>query len=134
MNIRQEVETVLTAFASAQNPKLAVAIEAVPFTKPTNGPWIEIVFLDPEPMTATVDATRTRVYGMFQVNCYVMDGKGVAPLERLTSEVAALFPVHRKDLYTTFSVDQPPKISQTFPDDKFRCAAVRVKYRQEFEA
>lgn len=131
MNIRQEVEKALLAFAAAQTPPLAVALEAKSFTKP-DGPWIEIVFLDPEPMNPTVDGTRTRVYGVFQINVYVLDGKGMKQLDALTKALVDLFPMHQKELYTTFSVEQTPSVSRSFPDDKFRCAAVRVKYRQEF--
>jgi hypothetical protein len=131
MNIRQEVETAVAAFASEQNPVLPIAYEGVPFTKPTSTPWLEVVFLNSATMNATVDATRSRTYGTIQISCYVPDGNGMKVLDNLTRDVAALFPVFDKERYTTFSVEQPPNISSAMIDTQFRMAAVRVKYRQE---
>lgn len=132
MNIRQEVEKTLFAFAATKSPKIPIAVEAKAFDKPKNGPWLEILFLDPLVINPTVDALRTRKYGIIQINTYVDDGKGMAELDKLTEEIVALFPAHDKNKFTTFSVEQTPKVSSSFPDDKFRVAVVRVKYRQEF--
>ena len=134
MNIRQEVEKALLAYATAKSPKIPVAFEAVPFNKPKDGNWLELMFIDPVVINPTVDALRTRKYGIIQINCYVPDGKGMKNLDDLTEEIVALFPVHDKNKFTTFSVEQTPKVSSSFPDDKFRVAVVRVKYRQEFVA
>jgi hypothetical protein len=131
MNIRQEVETAIAAFAAEQSPAIPVALEGKAFTKPTGIPWLEIVFLNSVTTTATIDATRTRTYGTIQINVYVPDGKGMKALDNLTWDVAALFPVADKERYTTFSVEQPPNISSAMIDTQFRMAAVRVKYRQE---
>jgi hypothetical protein len=131
MNIRQEAETAVAAFAAAQTPPIPVAYEGVPFVKPTNGPYLEILFLDSASMNATVDASRIRKYGTFQINCYTLDGKGMRELEALTENIIALFPVNDKERYTTFSVESPPNASPPMQDAKFRMAAVRVKYRQE---
>jgi hypothetical protein len=131
MNIRQEVESAVAAFANSQTPQIPIAFEGVPFTKPTNGPYLEVFFLANSPMNATVDVSRIRVYGTFQINCYVLDGKGMKALDDLSDSIVALFPVNNKGLYTTFSVEQPPNVSPPLSDTKFRMAAVRVKYRQE---
>lgn len=131
MNIRQEVEKTLLAFASAQTPKIPVAFEGVPFTKPSTGPYLEIVFLEPVVLNPTVDVTRVRKFGVIQIMCFVEDGKGLKQLDALTESVAALFPVTEKQRYTTFTVEQTPSISGSMPEDRFRCAVVRVKYRQE---
>jgi len=132
MNIRQEVETAVAAFAASQNPPVVVSFEGVPFNKPTNSPYLEIVFLSNNIMNATVDATRQRVVGSFQINVYVPNGKGMKQLDTLTSEIAALFPVYDKSLYSTFSVEQPANVSPPMTDAAFRVAVVRVQYRQEF--
>jgi len=131
MNIRQEVESAITAFAQAQNPAIPVSYEGVPFSKPQSGSWLEVVFLTSATSTATVDATRTRTYGTVQVNCYVPDGRGMKQLDSLTESVADLFPVADKALYNTFSVEQPAQISAAMIDTQFRMAAVRIRYRQE---
>lgn len=134
MNIRQEVEAAVAAYAAAQNPVIPIAYEGVAFTKPTNAPYLEIVFLSNNILNATVDATRQRVYGSFQINCYVPDGKGMKRLDTLTNDIAALFPVFDKARYTTFSVEQPANVSPPMTDAAFRVAAVRVQYRQELSS
>ena len=131
MNIRQEVELAITAFANSQSPPIPVAYEGVTFVKPTTGPYLEVVFLDSSAMNATVDASRIRKFGTFQINCYVEDGHGMKSLDALTDNIIALFPVNNKGLYTTFSVEQPANASPTMSDAKFRMSAVRVDYRQK---
>lgn len=134
MNIRQEVESAITTYAASQSPAIPVAYEGVPFTKPTGAPYLEVVFLSNNILNATVDATRQRIHGSFQINCYVPDGKGMKRLEALTSDIVALFPVYDKARYVTFSVEQPANVSPTMTDAAFRFAAVRVQYRQELSS
>jgi hypothetical protein len=131
MNIRQEVEGTIAAFAASQSPAITVSYEGVAFNKPTGAPWLEVVFLNSVTTNANIDATRSRTYGTIQINVYVPDGKGMKQLDTLTNAVAALFPVADKARYTTFSVEQPPNVSSAMIDTQFRMAAVRVKYRQE---
>lgn len=131
MNIRQEVESAVTAFANSQTPPIPLSYEGIPFTKPTSGPYLEIAFLANSPMNATVDASRIRTYGTFQINVNIPDGQGMKGLDDLSGAIAALFPVNHKELYTTFSVEQPANISPPMQDTKYRWVAVRVKYRQE---
>jgi len=132
MNIRQEVESAVAAFASAQTPAIPVAYEGVAFNKPTGSPYLQVVFLNNSITNATVDAERQRVYGSFQIMVYVPDGKGMKQLDMLTNEISALFPVYNKSLYSTFSVEQPANVSPPMTDAAFRVAVVRVQYRQEF--
>lgn len=129
MNIRQEVESAITALATQL--KIPVAYEGVAFTKP-DGSWLEIIFLDPLVMNPTVDGERIRKYGTFQINAYTLDGKGLKALDTLTEAIVALFPFADKAKYETFSVEQTPSVSSSIPAGIFRMAAVRVKYRQEF--
>ena len=130
MNLQQEVESAIAAFATPRN--IAVAYTGVPFTPPTNSRWLEVVFFDEQVSNPTVDGERIRKRGFFQVNAYVMDGKGLKELTELTEAIVALFPFADKARYTTFSVEQTPSVSGTMPDGIYRMAAVRVKYRQEF--
>jgi hypothetical protein len=134
MNIRQEVESAIAAFAAAQSPAISVAYEGVAFNKPVGSPYLQVVFLNNAIKNATVDAMRQRVYGSFQVMVCVPDGKGMKQLDTLTSAVAALFPVYDKAKYSTFSVEQPANISPPMTDAAFRVAVVRVQYRQELSS
>lgn len=134
MNIRQEVESAIAAFASAQSPAIPVAYEGVAFTKPVNAPYLEVVFLSNNVMNATVDAQRQRVVGSFQINVYMVNGKGMKQLDTLTSAIAEMFPVADKARYSTFSVEQPANVSPPMTDAAFRVAAVRIQYRQELSS
>lgn len=131
MNIEQEVETELLAFASSQTPSIPVAFELAAFTKPSTGNYLELVFETPEVMNPTVDVLRVRKYGVIQILCFTESNRGAGPLQALTESVAALFPVYDKQRYSTFTVEQTPTISRPFPEGKFACSVVRVKYRQE---
>jgi len=131
MNIRQEVESAVTLFAKAQPTEVRVAYEGVAFNKPTDTPWIEIVFLASSTMNPTIDGSRIRKTGAFQINCYVPNGRGVKALEELSDAVVSLFPFDQKELYQTFSVEQTPNSSAIMIDAAFLWCAVRVKYRQE---
>jgi hypothetical protein len=130
MNIRQEVESAIAAYARANN--MTCSFEGVPFNKPVNAPWLEVMFLMSSTMNPTVDGSRVRKTGVFQINTYVPVGKGMKALDSLSDDIVALFPFDRKELYQTFSVEQTPNASQAMIDAGFIWCAVRVKYRQEF--
>jgi len=119
MNIRQEVESAVTLFAKAQPTEVRVAYEGVAFNKPTDTPWIEIVFLASSTMNPTIDGSRIRKTGAFQINCYVPNGRGVKALEELSDAVVSLFPFDQKELYQTFSVEQTPNSSAIMIDAAF---------------
>jgi hypothetical protein len=129
MNIRQEVEVALRAYATDKN--IPIAVEGVPFTKPSSGNWIELVFLGSNTMNPTIDGSRIRKTGVFQINCYTPSGKGMKALDTLSDEIIALFPFNQRDLFQTFYVEQTPNASQAMIDAAFLWCAVRVKYRQE---
>ena len=129
MNIRQEVESVIAAYASSKN--IPVAYEGVPFNKPTSGNWLEVVFLASNTTNPTIDATRIRKTGVIQINCYVPNGKGMKAIDALSDEIISLFPFDQRDLFQTFYVEQTPDASQAMIDAAFLWCAVRVKYRQE---
>lgn len=133
MNIRQEVESTVASFAAAQSPVIPVAYEGKSFNKPTNSPYLQVVFLDNSVTNATVDAERQRVYGSFQIMVAVPDNNGMKQLDTLTGQIAALFKVYDKAKYSTFSVERPANVSPAMTDAAFRVAAVRVQYRQELE-
>lgn len=134
MNIRQEVESAIGSFAAAQSPAIPVAYEGISFSKSTNSPYLQVVFLSNAITNATVDAQRQRVYGSFQIVVCVPDNKGMKQLDTLTSDIAALFPVYDKSKYSTFSVEQPANVSPPMTDAAFRVAVVRIQYRQELSS
>lgn len=130
MSIRQEVEKTLKAFADSKG--ITMAYEGRAFDKPkVPANYIEYILEEPVVINPTVDVLRVRKYGVIQVICFTPDNKGMGPLDILTEEVASLFPVHLKQRFTNFTVEQTPTVSSSFTEGIFRCAVVRVKYRQE---
>jgi hypothetical protein len=68
MSIRSEIESRLLAWAKAQSPEVPVALENVPFTKPSTGAYVQIFFLDPYTVHPDVACERERETGVFQVD------------------------------------------------------------------
>lgn len=131
MSIRSELEDKLISFASSQSTPIPVSVEGKPFRKPATGPYLQCYLLSSQTSNATVDAYRQRTYGAFQINVCSPDGVGSKALEALTEQVAALYPVVPKELFTELSIEQPPQTSQAMIDGAFRYIAITVRYRHE---
>jgi hypothetical protein len=130
MSIRSELELKLAAWASSQVPPIPVAYEGVAFTKPTTGPWLQPTMLTSSTVNPTVEATRRRERGVFQINCYVRDGLGSAAVENLSNNIVNLYPVVPKT--GTVSIEQTPQTAAAIvTQDGWRYIPVRVSYRQE---
>lgn len=126
MTIRSEIESRLAAFAKTKN--IPVAYENVSFTKPTDGPYLEVFLLDTAARSRNLSADK-RVTGMFQVNCYAPIGKGMAAIEALVDGVINTYPVLPKE--GTVSIEAPLSASQGMPVDGFMCVPVTGRYRVE---
>ncbi len=135
MSIRSELESVLISYCTAHN--IALSLEGVPFVKPTipagnsTTYYLQAFMLNSATTNPTVEMTRKRIRGFFQINCYAPDGFGSGKVEALADAVAALYPSYNKLAFPTVSIEQHPQTSQAFIDGPFRAVAVTVKYRQE---
>lgn len=113
--IRQELESRLATFASAySSPALLVAWENVPFTKPTNKPFLECFIIPAGIVSATLDASRTRERGTFQVNVWFPSGKGSSKVEGIARDIVAAFPVVPK--IDNVSIEEPGNVSRLITD------------------
>lgn len=112
--IRQELESRLATFANSQTPTLKVAWENVPFTKPTDEPFLECFLLSAGVVSATVDAKRTRERGTFQVNVWCPSGQGSSKVETLGDAIVKVFPVVPK--IGAVSVEQPGNTGRLIVD------------------
>lgn len=130
MSVRSELEVRLAAFAAAQIPPIPVSYQGVPFTKPTNSPFIEC-FLGPASMVkSTVDATRNRERGNFQVNLWWPSGQGAGKIEALAASLAAAFPVIPKT--GTVSIEDSVNTGQLILDQSgWIILPNTIPYRQE---
>lgn len=132
MTIRSEIETRLLNWANAQSPPIRVALEGVPFTKPTDGsPYLQIFFLNTSTTNPAIDGTRIRVRGVVQINCCVPDGKGSKQVDALAQSIIDLFPIVPKSLFSTVSIEQTPDAGPAIIDATWRIVPVSIKFRQE---
>lgn len=127
MSIRSELETPLAAFAAAQN--IPVAWEGVPFVAPTTGPYLQSYLLGSVTTNASVDGTRQRVRGTFQINVVVHDGLGSEAVDALAAQVVALYPLLPKT--GTVSIEQPPQTGAAILVVDKRYIPIKIAYRQE---
>lgn len=129
MSTRSEIETRVLNWADAQTPRIPVAIEGVKFTKPVNGPYIEVTLLGANSVSRGVDAEGTTTYGMFQLNCYAVANRGMGEVEALCRSMVALFPVLPKT--GNVSIDSPLSWGGSDVIDGFVFVPVRGSYRTE---
>lgn len=129
MSTRSEIETRLNDWAKAQTPPIPVAFQNVKFTKPTTGPYLEIIMLADNNINPNVSADSVRTIGMFQINCYAPVGTGMAQVESLANSVVGLYPVLPKT--GTVSIEAPLNTNGSYVEDTFVCIPVRARYRIE---
>lgn len=129
--IRAAFETKLKAWAEAQTPKVLVAYENAPFTKPALGTnWVECFLVPNDTLNKTVDAKRKTYQGVFQINCWSQQGKGMGAVERLSQSLVDLFPVVPKT--SSVSVEGTPIVRSAVPDQTgWIVVPVLIRYRYE---
>lgn len=127
-NIRQELELRLKDWANSQSPKIPVAWEGKPFTKPTSGVYLQPFLLPTKPMNPSVDGKLIREFGIFHVNCWGIDGQGVGAVEQLAQNIVDLFPILPK--VGTVSIEQTPAIENPIIDSGWRVIPVTISYRR----
>jgi Bacteriophage related domain of unknown function len=128
-SIRSELEIRLANFAAAQTPPIPVSWEGVPFVAPTSGPYIQAMMLGSTNMCPTVDGTRVRVRGNFQINVVVHDGTGSKAVEDLTDAIVALYPILPKT--GKVSIESPPQTGAAILIVDKRYIPITVSYRVE---
>ena len=132
MSIRSNLEDRLRTFCAAQTPPIPIAFEGIPFVKPSNSRYVQCWLLPSTTTSPTVEGYRRRVRGLFQISVYCPDGRGSKEVEDLSEQIAALYPVVPKNIFTELSIDRPTQTSQAYIDANYRCIPVTVSYRAEF--
>lgn len=131
--IRAYFETRLKTWADAQSPAVPVAFQNAPFTRPTLGSatnvWLECFVVPNITLNTELSGTRSTKYGIFQVNCWSQQGKGMKTVEAVVDAIVDLFPMVPKG---TVSVEGTPTIKAAIPDSAGWVAVpVVIKYRYE---
>ena len=130
LSTRQEIEGRVAAFAAAQTPPLAVAWENVPFTRPTNVPWLECFLVSAGTVTASLDATRNRERGTIAVNVWVPAGQGVGKADAIAALIVKTFTVLPK--INNVSIEAPVNVGRfVISSDGWGCVPTSCPYRVE---
>lgn len=128
--VRQEFETRVAAFAAAQVPPLLVSYENIPFTRPTNTPWLECYIAPATTVSATLDTSTNRERGTLGITVWVPSGKGVTKADEIAAKIVKAFPVLPK--VGVLSVEQPVNTSRfILADDGWGAIACSCPYRVE---
>ena len=127
--IAAHFEGILATWAAAQSPAIPVAYESVPFTKPTTR-YLECFLIPANTKDVTVDGTRQRYMGTFQINVWVPDGKGRGAGDVIAAALVDLFPIVPKT--GNVSVETTPTVSRAIKDVAgWRVIPVTLTYRLE---
>ena len=127
MTVRIELEGRLATYATANN--IPVAWEGYPFNPPNTGAFLQPIFLTPNSICPTLDGVRTRTRGNFQVNVIMKDGVGSAALEKIVSDIVALYPILPKS--GEVSIEEPAQRSAAILLLDKRMISVTINYRHE---
>jgi hypothetical protein len=111
-----------------------VSFEGVPFSKPANlGSFLEAFVIPANTQDVSVDGTRQRNTGVFQVNVWSKTGVGAKEGEDIANAIKAAFPVVPKT--GTVSVESTPSIKQAILDASgYRIIPIIIPYRQEIQS
>lgn len=127
--IRAALETRLKTWADAQTPKVPVAYQGAPFTKPT-GAFLEAFLIPNDTLHKEVSGQRKTYIGLFQINCWAPSGKGMGEVERLSQKVIDLFPMLPKT--GAVSIESTPSAERPIMDDSgWVIVPVTARYRME---
>jgi len=121
----------LAAYATAHSPVLTISREGAPFSPPTdNSTFLEALLLPADTQTATLDGSRRRFLGSFQINIWAKDNIGTGASETIAEEIAQLFPVFPKTLFPV-SVETPASVKRSLTENGWRVIPVIINYRYE---
>lgn len=128
--IRQELETRLAEFATANN--LKVSYEGRVFTKPSTA-FLECFIVAKNVKNVTTDGTRKRQRGVFQVNVWYPTGtplSGSGPIEIIASNLVDAFPIVPKT--GNVSIEETPNQGTIITDVAgWLVLPVTISYRYE---
>lgn len=91
--VRAALETKLKQWADSQSPAVPVSFENVSFTKPSDGTFLECMLIPNMTLNKEVSGSRATLVGLFQVNCWARQGKGMRAAEQLAQNVINLYPI-----------------------------------------
>lgn len=129
--VRATLESRLAAWAAAQTPPIQVSYENVSFAKPADGSlYLECFLLPNDTMNKYTSGTHSTQYGLFQVNVWSQNGRGMGEAEGVADSIVALYPIVPK--FGLVSVEQTPTVGKSISDEAgWIISPVLIKYRYE---
>jgi len=128
--IRKELESKLINWAANYSTPIKLALENVPFVKPTDySPFIEVYLVPSLVKSTTVDGINRRYIGIFHLNVWTKDGQGAGLSERVLQEMENLFPVVPKS--GNVSIEKTPNASRGVASEGWRVTPITINYRYE---
>ena len=128
--VRVILETRLKAWADAQVPKVPIAFEGTPFSKPAASAYLEPVLIPNVTINNELSGQRKTHLGMFEVRCWYPSGRGMGGVEQLANNVINLFPILPKT--GSVSIENTPYAEQSPIDDAgWIIVPVIILYRYE---
>lgn len=129
MSVRADLETRLKTWADTRNPPISVVWEGTPFDKTeSDAPFLQSFILPAKTLNATLDATKQREVGIFQVSIWGLDGKGSHEVESIADELIELFPVFPK--FAETSIDSPMSKTPAQTNNNWRVIHCSASYRR----
>jgi hypothetical protein len=128
--IRATLESRLKAWADSQTPKIPIAFEGAPFTKPTTGAYLQPLLIPNITLNSDLSGKRNTLLGIFEVNCWIQSGRGMGGVEQIVNNIVNLFPVVPKT--GNVSVENTPHAERPMVDDSgWIIVPVVIMYRYE---
>lgn len=129
MSVRNDLESRLKAWADSQIPPIDVVWEGTSFDKTgSEVPFLQCFIIPGKTLNATLDASKQREIGIFQVSVWGIDGKGTYETENLANQVIDLFPVYPKFAQT--SIENPMSKSIAEIRGNWRVIHCSASYRR----
>lgn len=131
MSVRVELEGMLKRWADIQSPKISILWESSPdFLPPKGEPFIAAYVIPNGIIDVTVDGLRQREIGIFQLNIYVEDGKGMRKGEEIARQLVSLFPIVPK-MSNGIQIERTPQIRPYVKEKNYKVIPVEVFWRKE---
>lgn len=128
--VRSDLESKLLAWAATHSPTVKIALQNVPFIKPADySPFVEEFLIPAYTVNASLDGSRQRYLGIFQLNIWTKDGIGSGTAERILASLEQHFPVIPKT--GLVSVEQTPSAGRAIQQEGWEITPVMIKYRYE---
>lgn len=128
--VRVALETRLKAWADAQVPKIPIAFEGSPFTKPSSSAYLEPILMPNTTVHSELAGKRKTSIGIFEVRCWYPSGRGMGGVEQLANNIVNLFPMLPKT--GNVSIENSPYAEHPqFDESGWIIVPVLVFYRHE---